>query len=540
MKPEHVQSESMWRALRHPLFRSMWIAITAVNMGQWMHELASGWLMTTLTDSHLMVALVQTANALPFFLLAIPAGALADIVDRRKLLLVTNIGVFLAAVTVGFVTLSGHISPWLLLGLNLLVATCNAMMRPTFQACVPDFVPEHDLRPAVSLNSTSSHSTRAIGPLLAGLLLAQFGAGPVFLVNAAMVLVLIGMVWMWRPAREEANDLPVERFLEAMGAGLRYVQHTPALHTVLIRGFSFFVFGSVIWALLPVVAVHRLGGGPQTYGLLAMSFGVGAIIGTFVIPRIQGVVSRDTELAAGPLVLAATIMALGFAPGVALVATAMFAGGIAWNMMFSTLSIAAQLAVPNWVRARGLSLVILMFGGSAMVGSLASGRLADAVGIPLTMAINAFGMLAATLVCRRFRLGEDEHIDMTQSMFSPLPQVKGRIELDRGPVLVTVEHRVPADRTADFLALMQEVRRIRKRSGAFFWEVFTDTNDPERHVETFMTDSWLEHLRQHQRWTESDRVVLHRLHEFRVGDSRAAITHFVASHARVTSAIDVE
>lgn len=533
-------STSIWSPLRHRVFRTMWIAMTVSNFGTWMHDLSAGWLMTALSDSYLMVALVQTATSLPFFFLAFPAGTLADIVDRRRLLLVTNAWMLGAAAVLGAVTLAGHTTPWSLLGLTFAIGVGNAMMRPAWAASIPEFVPREELRNAVTLNSTSMNATRAAGPALGGLLVAAIGPGAVFLLNAATFGVLIGAIARWRPPRDKASSLPVERFLQAMRAGLRYARHTPALNAVLVRGFGFFVFASASWALLPVVAVRLLGGGPQTYGLLVAYIGVGAVLGAMLLPRLHQRLSRDATLQLATVVFALTLAALAVLRDPYLLAPALVLGGMGWIAVFSSLVVAAQLAVPNWVRARGLSLVMLMFGGSSALGSAIWGRVADQAGIPAALLAAAAGLVLSTVLRRHFRIPDDDQLDLTPSMQWPVPAVTGNIEPDRGPVLVSVEYRVAPGRQADFNALLPEARRIRKRDGAFFWEVFSDVSDPERFVEVFMTDSWLEHLRQHERATVSDRALLDRLRAFSPGEGRPAVKHYVASHARSGELLDFE
>ncbi len=513
--------------------------MTVSNIGTWMQDLAAGWLMTSLTESRLMVALVQTAVSLPFFLLAFPAGALADIIDRRAFLVFTNAWMLISAALLGVVTLSGAITPWTLLGLTFALGMGNAMMRPAWGASIPDFVPRSDLRGAVTLNSTSMHTSRAIGPALGGLLLAQFGPGVVFLVNALTFLALVIAVWRWRPPPGDSGGLPVERFVESMRAGLRYARHTPTLHTVLVRGFGFFVCASASWALLPVIAVDRLGGSAQTYGLLTANLGVGALIGAIVLPRLLTRWPRNSLLLGATFCFAGTLLVIAWALHTWVVAVALTIGGVAWILVFSSLVVAAQLAVPNWVRARGLSLVMLMFGGSNAFGSAIWGRLADRYDVPQALTLAACGILAGALLHRRYGIPADDAHDSTPSALIAAPSVRGSIEPDRGPVLVTVDYHVPPERLADFLALMQEVRRIRKRDGAFFWEVFSDVEDPARYLETFMSDSWLEHLRAHHRITVTDRALLDRLRDFH-RDGGPRVGHFVASHARAVTLVDVE
>jgi len=502
------------------------------NMGTWMHDLAAGWLMTALTDSALLVALVQTATSLPFFLLAFPAGVVADIVDRRRLLLVMLVWMLVAAALLGALTVAGQTSPWLLIALTFALGAGNAMMRPAWSASIPDFAPRDQLRNAVTLNSMSMNTSRAVGPALAGILIAAAGPGPVFCLNALTFTGLIYAVYRWRPAAIDHDGLPVERFVEAFGAGLRYARHAPQVRTVLLRSTVFFLFGSAVWALLPLVAQRLLGGGPMMYAYLMAAIGVGAVLGALFQDALYARASRNRVIAIGSVWVALALLAMAGVRSPALLGLCLVLGGAGWILVFSALVVAAQLAVPNWVRARALSLVMLTIGGATGAGAALWGHVADASDLATAIAAAGAGLLLVLPFATRFRVSDDTNADLTPSTYWPPPVVDEHVKPDHGPVMVIVRYDVPAERMAEFMALLTEARRIRRRDGAFFWETFTDVTKPNRHVEIFMVSSWLEHLRQHQRVTVSDRQVLDRLRHFHARDVENVVSHYIASHNR--------
>ncbi|MFT7461233.1 MAG: MFS family permease, partial [Planctomycetota bacterium] len=293
--PEKTDQSSMWSPLAYARFRTLWIAVTISNTGTWMHDMGVGWLMASMTDSSFMIALVQTATTLPFFLLALPSGALADIVDRRTFLLATICWMMISAILLGVFTLTDHVTPWILLGLTFSLGAGNAMMRPALSASVPGLVPRNELRKAITLNSMSLNVSRSVGPVLAGFLILSAGPAYVFLLNGFTFFAILFAIYRWPNNKgSETISLPVERFMEAMKAGLRYARHAPMLQAVLIKGMVFFFFSSAIWALLPVIAVRVLNGGPTLYGWLIAMIGIGAVIATQFMSWLNRKYSRNT------------------------------------------------------------------------------------------------------------------------------------------------------------------------------------------------------------------------------------------------------
>ena len=374
----------LWTPLRHAIFRGLWMATVVSNVGTWMQDVGASWLMTSLAPTPLWVAMVQVATTLPVLLLAIPSGALADIVDRRKLLLGTQTAMALTACVLGGLTLHGTISPVVLLLLTFVIGAGSALTGPAFQAIVPDLVPRRELLSAISLNSMGFHLSRAIGPALGGAVVAVAGSGPNFLLNGISFLGTLVVLVRWQaPARESL--LPPEDLLGAMRAGLRYARHEPALHAVMARGAVFTFGASVVWALLPLVARHELGLGPQGYGLLLGSMGFGAVIGALLLSRLRGRVSPDWILGVASLVSAAACFGLAHVASPLWLSVVLVPAGAAWIGAASTVNACAQNSVPGWVRARALSLNLLCIFGGIAAGSAAWGWLAGVVGVPLAL-----------------------------------------------------------------------------------------------------------------------------------------------------------
>jgi MFS family permease len=333
-----------------------------------MHSTGAVWLMTSLTPSPLMVALVQTATSLPSFLLALPAGALADVVDRRRLLLATQGWMLIAAAVLGLLTIAGAVTPWTLLALTFLLGLGAAMNAPAWQAIIPDLVPRSELPAAVALGGVAVNVARAVGPALGGLIVAAAGTGAVFLLNAASFVGVMVVLYRWHPARRQ-SALPAEHIWEAMRAGMRYVRHAPALRAVLVRTAVFISCGSALWALLPLVARQEMGLSAMVYGVLLGSIGVGAIAGTALLARLRQRWAVDLLVAGATVVFAAVTLTVACVRDLVWLCTVLLAGGMAWTTLLSSLTATAQLALPSWVRARGLAMYVLIFMGGLAVGS---------------------------------------------------------------------------------------------------------------------------------------------------------------------------
>ena len=464
-------TSSAWSPLRLPVFRWLWFATLASNVGTWMHDIGAGWLMTSLSPSPVMVALIQTATTLPIFLLAMPAGALSDIVDRRRLLIVVQVWMGLVAAGLGILTLTGITTAWTLILLTFAMGIGTAMMMPAWAAITPEIVPRAQLQPAIALNSLGINVARAIGPALAGFIISFAGTGTVFVLNALTYLGVIVVLSSWR--REVSpSELPAERLVGAMRAGFRFARHAPELQAAVLRGLSFFLFASASWALLPLVARQLEDGGPQAFGTLVASIGAGAVLGAFALPRLRKRLSRDAQVAIATAVYSGTTASLAFIDHLAWLSLAMAMSGVAWITIMSSLHVAAQMALPDWVRSRGLAVSMTTFMGAMAAGSLAWGTVAEWTSISQSLLLAAAGMLLAGLIGMRWRISGFEDVDLSQSMHWPQPVVHDAVTHDRGPVLISIEYQVRPDAVPHFLDAVR-LLGIRRRRGITSSRPFT-------------------------------------------------------------------
>jgi len=523
---------SAWAPLRRPLFRTIWIASIASNVGTWMQNVGAAWLMTSLAPTPLFVSLVQAASNLPFFLLALPAGALADVVDRRRLMLAAQAWLFASAALLGALTLGGVAGPGTLLACTFAIGVGSAFTAPAFAAIVPELVAHEEIESAVSLNGISMNLARAAGPALGGLVVGWAGAGATFVLNALSFLAVIAAVAAWQRAPREGR-LPPEDLLGAMRTGIRYVRHNPELQTIMMRTGSFVLPASAVWALLPLYARQELGLGPSGYGLLLGSFGVGAVIAGVLLPSARRRLGIERLATASALVFAVANAALGparqlsFGPAMAAACIALlFAGGM-WLGLLSTLNAAAQIAIPAWVRARAMAVYMLVLFGALALGSSLFGALAGAVGVPRSFEVAGAAIALARLATWRRRLVDGPRPDFTPAPRWPAPEIVAAVDVGRGPVLVTVEYQIDPSHAEPFARAMREVSEIRLRDGALRWGLWTDAAQPERYLESFVVESWAEHLRQHGRATAADRAVQARATAYHRGAAPPRATHFI-------------
>jgi len=529
---------SAWSPLRLPAFRALWLATLASNIGTWMHDVGAGWLMTSLSPSPFMVALVQTATTLPIFLLALPAGALSDIVDRRRYLIVVQVWMAVVAALLAAVTFAGITTAWTLVVLTFAMGIGAAMMMPAWAAVTPELVPRAELQPAIALNSLGINIARAIGPALAGVVISAVGTGTVFLLNALSYLSVILVLLTWR--RETSHSaLPGERFLGALRSGIRFARHAPELQAAVLRGIAFFVFASANWALLPLVAKDLENGGPQAFGILVASIGVGAVAGAFALPTVRDKLSRDVLVTAASLLYAAATAALAVFDTLAPLCLAMAVSGVAWISVLSSLQVAAQIALPDWVRSRGLAVFMAAFMGSMAAGSLLWGTVAGATTVSVALTLAAAGLVASVMLSQRLRISGFEQMDPSPSMHWPPPIVHEGVHQDRGPVLVTIHYDVPEENTPVFLDAVRRLGTHRRRDGAFAWGVFEQTEQRHRFIEAFWIESWLDHLRQHDRVTGADRLLQSEIRALLVPGSKPDVTHYVAAAAATQTQVPV-
>ena len=495
-----------WSPLQQPTFRALWLAILVGNIGTWIHDVAAAWVMAETTGSPLMVAAVQSATTLPVVLLAIVAGTLADIVDRRRYLIIAQLWMLLVASTLAVLAHLDMLRPWTLVALTFALGIGAAMAMPAQQATTPELVPRPMLGPAVALGSLSMNIARSIGPALGGLIVAQAGIAWAFAVNALSFLGVVVVLWRWRRS-PASSALPPETFGAALRAGLRYAGQASVLQSVLVKAACFFVFASALTALLPIVVKQELGASAGTYGLLLGCIGIGAIAGAMLLPALRTRFDPDAMVLAATGVYAGCMVALALLRNIPALYVVSLFNGFAWITVLSSLQIAAQTSVPAWVRARALSLYIVVFSAGMAVGSLGWGAVAQAYGTPMALIVAAIGTVIAALASWRFKLGEAARVNVTPSGHWPQPVVAGDVGGDRGPVLVTVEYRVDIARREEFLARMQPLGHARRRNGAVQWGVAEDSTQPGTYLEYFVDCSWHEHLRQHERVTEDERAL---------------------------------
>jgi MFS family permease len=513
---------SAWSPLQIPIFRSLLIADLVSDIGMFMQSVGAAWLMLSLTPNPTMVALVQTFSTLPFFLIAIPAGALADVVDRRKLILFTELWMFTWSVVLAVLTLAGVMSPWLLLLLILLFSMGAALEGPGWQAIFPELVPKQELTSALALNGIEFNLARAVGPGLAGVIVAIAGAATAFVINAFSFLGVIAVIFRWkRPVHKWLT--PVETIGESISAGFRYFRYAPRLRGVVLRAGVAMLFVSAFWALLPIVA-RNLGKGAVGYGLLLSSFGAGAIAGALLLPRLRSRMSREDILSAGIAVVALVVAALGYLHTLVFLCPVLFVGGAAWTPFLSVLNTVVQNLAPEWVRARVLAFYLLVFQGGIAAGSVLWGAAAGRYGLRITFSAAAIG-LAASLVLRVQYSVSGETDDLSPWNHWPSLAALAQPPLDEGPVLVTAEYMVAPEKTDDFRKAMYHYQNVRRRDGAIRWGLYYDAKVPGRYLETFVVRSWAEHLRQHDRFTVSDKKVEDHLYSLVLQPPK--VSHFI-------------
>jgi MFS family permease len=517
---------SLWRPLRTPIFRNLLIADVMSDIGTFMQTVGAAWLMVSLGAGPMYVALTQTASALPFFVLALPAGAIGDIVDRRRLILYTEFWMVGIATVLAVVTVVGLMSPWLLLGLTFALSAGDAMETPTWRAVLPEIVKREDLPAASALNGIEFNFARAVGPALAGVVIAVAGVGAAFALNVASFVGVIVLVARWkRPVRRRTT--PPETLAGATIAALRYVRFSPSLRVLMCRSGLTMFFASALLALMPSVA-RSVSDSPTGYGILLGCFGAGAVLGALTLQPARARWSEESVASGGVAILGLMTALAGFQHAMAGLAATMLVAGAAWIVFISVMSALVQSLAPDWVRARVLSVFMLVFQGGLAAGSALSGAVAARAGIQHALLWAGLGIVATTALALVARL-PDATTDVSPWNHWRMPAIVKdlRPDFDEGPVLVTVEYRVDPDRTTEFLEAIHEYGRVRRRDGAYRWGVYRDLEVAGRYVETFLIRSWAEHLRQHERSTKADREVEDHLRTYVTGVPN--VRHLVAA-----------
>ena len=503
---------SPWAPLRNRVFFALFVAQLVSNLGTLMQSVGAAWLMGDLGATSAQIAMVQTATFLPVLLVGIPAGALADLFDRRKLLLGTQLMMLVSAASMAIFTFADAMTPTAVLSLTFVLGTGAALMSPAWMAIQPDLVGKEQFAQAVSLGSMTYNVGRAIGPAIGGVIIAAAGAGWVFAINAVSFVGTMLVLYLWHPPKHAGNGTPAETFVGATIAGMRYSANSRLVRTVLVRVALLMLPGCALQALLPIVVRGPLEWTAGGYGILLGCFGLGATISAILRPHIVIYLHPDAVMVVAAVVLGGTLLVQGFVHERILVGVSLAAGGFMWSLATTATTVAAQAAMPAWVRARGMAVYSLVLTGSIAIGSAMWGVAAN-WGLGLSHLIAAGLMLVSGLASLRWPLTWDREFDMTMLPGDEPDVIMTPLPTD-GPVLVTIAYRVPLDRLAEFSELMDYVEGHRRRTGGYQWALFRDLSDPERFVETFLVSSWAEHLRQHHRQTARSDAQMARVRPF--------------------------
>ena len=511
-----------------PVFRLLWSTWLAANLSMWMTDVAAAWTMTTLTRTPIWVALVQSASMLPVFLLGLPSGALADILDRRHWLMATQFWLATTATVLCAVTALGLMTTPLLLVLVFLNGIGLAMRWPVFSAIVPELVPKTQLAAALALNGVAMNLSRIVGPLLAGALIASAGSVWVFALNAALAMLSGFLILRWRH-EHQPSPLGQERLLGAMRVGVQFVRQSPHLRAVLLRVSLFFLHSMALIALLPLLARGLRGGDAGTFTLLLACMGAGAIIAVLALPRLRQRFGRDALVVGGTAVQSGATAVMAFASSAWIAVPAMVAGGMAWLTVANSLAVSAQMSLPNWVRARGMASYQMAIMGASALGAALWGQVAT-VGSMQTALVSAAasGVLMMLLAVRFVRDTSDEDADLTPAPAGWSAQPPSGTPPEDGRVVTQIEYLVDPERAAAFIDVMQQTRRVRLSEGAIGWELLRDIGDPARFVEEIIDESWTEHLRRFHRATAADIALRERRIAFHQGSEPPVVTRYVA------------
>jgi MFS family permease len=521
---------SRWGPFSDAAFTAIWTASLVMNIGNAMFDTSSAWLMTSLNANPMAVSLVQVAASLPIFLFTLPAGALADIIDSRRFLIAAEIATIAVIAVFATLVLLSLATPGALLLTTFLLSAGISLTGPAWLSITPLLVNRPELDGAIAANGVGYNISRALGPALAGLVIGGIGIAAPFWIDGAGYLVMIATLLWWRSPRRSAESLPAERLTSAVRTGLRYAANNRHLRATLIRAVAFAPFASAYWALLPLIARHQMVQGPEFYGIMVGALGVGATAGSFALTWLKAKIGPDRVVALGTLATAFALVLFGSARDPFVALSACIVAGASWTVVVTSLYVSAQVALPDWVRGRGLAILLAAIFGAMTVGSIGWGHIAGVEGLRIAHFVAAAGAMLAIPLTWRWKLQTAVGVDLSPAMHWPAPVVAKQVDNDQGPVLVTVEYRVDAMHRADFLGAVDELGEERKRDGAFAWGVFEDVADTGRFVETFLIESWLELMYQHERVTNADRMREDQIR--RLLSESPKVTHLIASRRR--------
>lgn len=498
-----------------------------------MQDTAGTWLMTVLTTSPLLIALMQTAASLPVLVLGLFAGATADIYERRRLLIFWQTWMLVSVAVLALLTFTGVVSPYTLLLFTFLLNIGSAMNNPAWQAIVPELVPMDHIPAAVTLNAASNNIARAVGPALGGLMIAAFlrattGAGWVFALNSASFVAVIWILWKWVRQPIFRSALPAERMLGSVRSGLRYLRYAPDLQAPLIRAFIFSFFISAIWALLALVAKNDLRQGAMGYGILNGCLGLGAVVAATTLGRIRRYVNPDALLTVTSVYYIAALLVIALVRSPWAVIPALLGSGFCWTCTMSTLNVSVQLSVPSWVYARALGLYLMTFQGGLALGSVLWGGIAEHTSVRVAFICASCGLAASLPFTLRIHILKGSLPDLTPYKPNrPLPKLRAVPEPDEGPVRISIDYCVPPENYTEFTHAIHELKGVRLRDGAIRWGIYRDAADPTHVSETFIMESWLEYLRSRERVTAADQAIREKVWALHRGDGPPKITHGV-------------
>lgn len=482
--------------------------------------------MSTLTPSPLIVSLLLTAESLPFFVLGLPAGALADIVDRRRLLIFSQLAMVIIVGALAVLSLTGIVTPWMLLALAFALGIATAFNDPAWHSSIPDLLPKEELEAGITMSGVGVNVARTLGPAVGGFIVAAAGPGIVFVLDGLSFVGVIGVLLAWR-RQPTLSTLPAEHILPAIRAGLRFARHSPPLRRLLLATFLFMVCGAGVMALMPVLG-RETSHGAIGYGLLLGSLGVGAVTGASLLPRLRSRVAPEMLIAAGSLSFAGVAIGAATLRELFVLCPIMFVGGVAWLSVLSTFTVAAQEASPSWVRARVLAIYLIVFQAGIAGGSAVWGVVASRAGLSAAYFGIAGGLLLGAALALRLKPAADEVADHTPAHHWPDPVVAEQPSLEAGPIMVQVEYSVDSPHVSAFREAMAELGQKRRRDGAMHWWIFQDTADPSRFVETWIEATWAEHLRNHERVSVAHQEIERRIRSLTRSGSTLMTRHFVA------------
>ena len=524
--PPPPQPPSTWAPLRTPTFRLLWSVTLVANICVWMNDVAAAWMMTSLTTSPVLVALVQTASTLPVFLLGLPSGALADILDRRRYFIFTQFWVAVVAVLLCAALAFDVMSAPLLLALTFANGIGMAMRWPVFSALIPEVVSKPLLPSAMALNAVAMNASRIVGPLVAGALIASAGTLWVFVLNAVLSIAAGFVLLRWQRT-QTANPLGRERLPSAMRVGLQFIKESPRMRAVIARTVAFFFMSTSIMALLPLTA-KRLDGlgwvsGAGVFTLLLASMGSGAIIGAMFLPRIRQALPSERLVLAGTALQAAAIVGVALSPYLLLSIGCMMLAGLSLIATANTLGVRAQMALPNWVRARGMAAYQMSIMGGTALGAALWGKIAAFSSVPTSLLAAAVTGVVCMLLVQKLFTDRQVLEDLSPSRALEPPR---HSQPEEGRVVVHIEFIIKPAKAKRFRTLMQESRRSRMRQGALQWRLLHSMERPERYIEEIVDESWTEHLRRFDRVTAADIALRELKLSFHVLDAPPRVTRF--------------